>query len=163
MPISDDSFERRNHLFDAKLGEVTERSEVDAKYRHRIIAEHPRGRDHRPVAAEHDHQIDARRQLVVTHDLDHAPGLRLDLGTLDARRGDERDAARGEPLDQQTDGLHRLRLMRFDENADATNCGLYHFRAESTEEIIRLAPQVLNAGGETVTFRQTCRRVVISV
>jgi hypothetical protein len=114
------------HLFDAHFGQVAERSVVDADDGHVAVIEQARGGDHRAVAAEHDDHVHAGGEFLVLHRLDGATHLAFDLFALDARAEDERDAARREPFQQATDGFVRLRVMRFDKHADASNVKFLH-------------------------------------
>jgi hypothetical protein len=106
--------------------EVAERAVVDAEHRRAVVADHPRRRDHRPVAAEHDDEVNALDQLRVLQSLDGAARLRLNLRAVEARPADDLDAAHGAPLDQAADGLERIRLVRLDENPDASDGNLLH-------------------------------------
>src|ERR671939_408699 len=57
----------------------------------------------------------------------------------DLRPRDDRDAALGEPLDQAADGLHGLRLVRLDQNPDASNRSHPELFGNEVETVVRAA------------------------
>ena len=63
-PARERLLERVVELVARRLGEEAERAQVHAEERHRALADRARGREQRAVAAEHDQQIDARRELL---------------------------------------------------------------------------------------------------
>src|SRR5205085_1501389 len=119
--------------FDAKLRQIAKRPVVDTDHWHIIIADHPRSADHRPVAAEHDDQINARRESLRLDNLHRTSCLALNTLAIKIRRADQLDAVRVEPLDEMAGRLERLRLIRFDDHADATNRYVLHESTLSVE------------------------------
>jgi hypothetical protein len=78
-----------------------------------MIANHARGRDHRAVAAQDQHQVNFRGKLVALNLRHSTTGLVGNSFALDLRSTDERDIALGKPHHQVADGLQGVRLVRF--------------------------------------------------
>src|SRR5262249_45093057 len=108
-----DVLERGEHLFQREFGQITQPAEIDPEHRNLSRAHEARRAEHRPVAAEHDDQVNVFGQLAVRFGQRRAPSLRGD-GVY----GAQLNAPRLTPFAQLTHDLQRLGLLRPDNSAD---------------------------------------------
>src|SRR5207237_2685698 len=111
--------QRPEDVYEIKLSEITQAAIVDAHDRHFDIAKHPRGRDHRAVSPQHQHQIDSLSQRIFLNRFDDTSGFVFDAFALNLRPADQFDFALAQPFSQTAERLKRVRLMRLDNYAYA--------------------------------------------
>ena len=110
-PARERLLERGVELIARRLGEEAERAEVHAEQRHLALADRARRREQRPVAAEHDQEIDAPREILERDPLPAEPARGLAVEQ-------HLDAVIVQPFLERDHALGHLRLVALHAHAD---------------------------------------------
>ena len=135
---SQQRLEGREHLVERRRGQEAETTQVHAEQRYAEVADGAGHREKRPVATEHDDEVDLRRQLLLAgrgdgHVRQEARGLLLDHRA---------QPAGGEPGQQPVDHRFGLDAAGLGDDADARHARASTLRLISDSRSLAVRPCV---------------------